>query len=96
MNAFRANPAAPRIAPATIYAASEAYRRRQRGDNHRLDLIERHIRETGLRPSRVGRIIANDSRLVFDLRNGRQIGRNVAERVDSYFRGYYRGRAGNA
>ena len=96
MHAFRANPAARTIAPLSRYTESEAHRRRQTGDNHRLDLIERHMRETGLSASRVGRIIANDSRLVFDLREGRQIGVHVAGRVDSYFGGFYRGRSANA
>lgn len=54
------------------------------------------MRETGLSASRVGRMIANDSRLVFDLREGRQIGVQVAGRVDSYFSGFYRGRSANA
>lgn len=96
MQQLRTNPPSRAVPPVSPFAVSEACRRRQTGDNHRLDLIERHMRETGLSASRVGRMIANDSRLVFDLREGRQIGVQVAGRVDSYFSGFYRGRSANA
>jgi hypothetical protein len=45
---------------------------RRLGDNDPLTAIEWLLAETGLRPSTLGRKIANDPRLVTDLRDGRE------------------------
>lgn len=39
-----------------------------------LTVIESHLREQSIAPSKFGRMICNDPRLVFDLRKGRQPG----------------------
>lgn len=49
-----------------------------------LGKIERHLRRTGKKPSRFGREVANDPRLVFDLRDGRVMGRYLAARVEAF------------
>ncbi|MFM9978715.1 MAG: hypothetical protein ACKVOP_11805 [Sphingomonadaceae bacterium] len=46
-----------------------------------LTRIEQHMRTTGITPTRLGREAANDSRLVHDIRRGREIGRKLATRV---------------
>lgn len=93
MQAFTSNPAARGVPPSSPYAPSQALRQRHHGSPSLLPMIERHLRETGISPSRLGRVVANDSRLVFDLRNGRAVGAGTAEKIDAYFRGYFRGLA---
>lgn len=44
--------------------------------------IDRYLRETGMPPTKFGRVAVNDPRLVGDLRNGRQPGPSVADRVE--------------
>ncbi len=49
-----------------------------------LGKIERHLRKTGKKPTRFGREAANDPRLVFDLRDGRVVGRCLAARIEAF------------
>lgn len=49
-----------------------------------LGKIERHLRKTGKKPTRFGREAANDPRLVFDLRDGRVVGRGLAARIEAF------------
>ena len=51
---------------------------------HLLSMIERHLRNTGVAPTRFGREAVNDPRFVLDLRNGREPRRETADRVSSY------------
>ncbi len=46
--------------------------------------IEVHLRRTGVSPTRFGKEVARDPRLVFDLRAGRTVGDRLARRVMSY------------
>jgi len=46
--------------------------------------IELHLRATGTPPTRFGRVVANDPRLVSDLRNGREPGQRLIERIESF------------
>lgn len=46
--------------------------------------IERHLRETGMSPSRLGRDLFNDSSLVRDLRNGRELRPHAREKLHDY------------
>ena len=46
--------------------------------------IERHLRRTGMPPTRFGREAARDPRLVCDLRRGRSVGDRLAARVLAY------------
>lgn len=46
--------------------------------------IERYLTRTGMPPTRFGREAVNDPRLVHDLRNGREAGRRMIERVERY------------
>lgn len=59
---------------------------------HLLSRIERHLRRSGMPPTRFGREAVHDPRLVFDLRNGREPGPEVSARVAAYIEG--RERAG--
>ena len=46
--------------------------------------IENFMAETGVPATRIGREAVGDPRLVRDIRNGRQIGPEVAARLDAY------------
>jgi hypothetical protein len=46
--------------------------------------IEAHLRATGVKPTSFGRAVANDPRLVFDLRNGREPGARMTARILAY------------
>ena len=49
-----------------------------------LRLIERHLREFGIPPTRFGRSAVNDPRLVGDLRRGREPGPRTVRRIEAY------------
>ncbi|MEP7349628.1 MAG: hypothetical protein ABI668_06705 [Sphingorhabdus sp.] len=51
-------------------------------------LVERFLRETGLPPTKFGRLAARDPRLVFDMRYGRELGENVDARVRRFMAEY--------
>lgn len=46
--------------------------------------IERYLRKTGMPPTRFGRLVAGDPRLVFDLRLGRHMGPKLEARVRAF------------
>jgi hypothetical protein len=46
--------------------------------------IELYLRRTRTAPTRFGREAVNDPRFVQDLRNGREVGREVASRVHAW------------
>lgn len=46
--------------------------------------IERYLRRSGQKPTRFGRNVANDPRLVFDLRQGRTMGARLAARIEAF------------
>jgi hypothetical protein len=46
--------------------------------------IERHLRQTGMSPSRLGRELFNDSSLVRDLRNGRELRPHTEAKLHDY------------
>ena len=46
--------------------------------------IELYLRRTGTPPTTFGREAANDSRLVFDLRRGRECRSPLTKRIDAY------------
>ena len=54
---------------------------------HLLRLIERHIRVTGMSPTRFGREVVGDPRFVHDLRRGREPGNRTCARVCAYIDG---------
>ena len=43
-----------------------------------------YLRKSGKKPTRFGREVANDPRLVFDLREGRVMGRCLASRIEAF------------
>ncbi len=51
-------------------------------------LVERFLNETGLPPTKFGRLAARDPRLVFDMRNGREIGEQMAARLRTFMNDY--------
>ncbi|HET8612964.1 MAG TPA: hypothetical protein VFL92_09390 [Sphingomonas sp.] len=51
---------------------------------HLLCRIKRHLRATGLTPTRFGRLVVNDPRFVEDLENGRQVRAATAARVHAW------------
>lgn len=46
--------------------------------------IEAYLRKSGTSPTRLGRELANDPRLVFDLRLGRQPGEKLRTRIERF------------
>jgi hypothetical protein len=46
--------------------------------------IERYLRTSGTPPTRFGREAVRDPRLVFDLRNGREMRAPTAARISAY------------
>ncbi|MBO9670924.1 MAG: hypothetical protein J7485_10440 [Sphingobium sp.] len=46
--------------------------------------IERYLKQTGMAPTAFGRQAARDPRLVFDLRNGRQLSERVERRIEHF------------
>ena len=51
-------------------------------------LVERFLRETGLPPTKLGRLAVHDPRLVFDIRNGREVGDQMAARLRAFMTDY--------
>ena len=51
---------------------------------HLLSMIERHLRNSGVAPTRFGRDAVNDPRFVLDLRNGREPRPATMDRVSAY------------
>ncbi len=49
-----------------------------------LAIIQRHLRATGMPPTRFGREAVRDPRLVGDLRRGRTAGPRLAARILAY------------
>lgn len=49
--------------------------------------IEIFIGKRGIAPTRFGRIVAHDPRLVHDMRRGRSLGPVLSERVKTYLEG---------
>lgn len=46
--------------------------------------IERYLRDSEMPETRFGRLAVNDPRLVRDLRNGREAGRNIVARIEAF------------
>lgn len=46
--------------------------------------IERFLRENGMKPSVFGQKVANDPRLVFDIRRGREVRSKLRQRITDY------------
>ena len=46
-----------------------------------IEIIERHLAATGTKPTRFGRAVTGDPRLVFDLRRGRRPRAKLRERI---------------
>ena len=51
-------------------------------------LVEQFLTETGLPPTKFGRLAVRDPRLVFDMRNGREIGEQMAARLRAFMNDY--------
>jgi hypothetical protein len=49
-----------------------------------LQQIETHLRRTGMPPTRFGREVARDPRLIHDMKCGRELGRALSDRVRAY------------
>ena len=54
-------------------------------------LIERFLRETGLPPTKFGRLVARDPRLVRDIRLGREIRPEMESRLRNFILTHYNG-----
>ena len=46
-----------------------------------LEAVDAHLERTGEAPAAFGRRVANDPRLIFDLRGGRSIGTRLLKRI---------------
>jgi hypothetical protein len=53
--------------------------------------IETFLKTTNMPPARFGREAAGDPRLVFDVRNGREVGPRLASRVINFMSGLEQG-----
>ena len=51
---------------------------------HLLSMIERHLRNSGVAPTRFGRDAVNDPRFVLDLRNGREPRPRMIRRIEAF------------
>ena len=51
---------------------------------HLLRRIETHLRRTGVKPTRFGRDVAGDPRLVHDMKRGREIGAKLSAQIAAY------------
>ena len=49
--------------------------------------IERYLRATEMPETKFGRLAVNDPRLVRDLRNGRETGQRMNERIEAFISG---------
>jgi hypothetical protein len=50
--------------------------------------VERFLRATDIPPTRFGRMVAKDPRLVLDMRNGREIGTNLCCKIEHFMNKY--------
>ena len=50
--------------------------------------VERFLRQNNLSPTKFGRVAVGDPRLVHDMRNGREIGDRMANRLRDFMAGY--------
>ncbi len=46
--------------------------------------VEQFLKTSGMAPTRFGRLVARDPRLVFDMRRGRVLGPRIATRVVAF------------
>ncbi|WP_404334200.1 hypothetical protein AB2M62_12600 [Sphingomonas sp. MMS12-HWE2-04] len=46
--------------------------------------IEQFLRHTRMSPTRFGREVARDPRLVYDMRNGRELGPRMVARIEAF------------
>jgi hypothetical protein len=53
-----------------------------------LYLIERFLRRTQLPPTKFGRLVAKDPRLVLDMRNGREVGTRMRCKIEFFINSY--------
>ncbi len=51
-------------------------------------LVERFMKEKGVAPTQLGRWAVRDPRVIFDMRNGRQIGANMEARLRDFMASY--------
>ncbi len=51
---------------------------------HLLSVAERYIRKNKVSATRVGRESVGDPRLIFDMRNGRNLGAKIESRLSAY------------
>lgn len=58
---------------------------------HLLRTIERFLKETGMPATRFGREAVRDPRLVLDMRNGREPGERMKNRVEHFMNKYQSG-----
>lgn len=49
--------------------------------------IEKFLRATDMPPTKFGRLAVSDPRLVSDLRNGREPGARMVQRIDAFLAG---------
>jgi hypothetical protein len=72
------------IPPCPALLPSEGYTRRTEAASATLERLQRLCQARGIAPSAVGRAIAGDSRLIYDLRAGREIGKRLSVKIDAF------------
>lgn len=53
-----------------------------------LPKVERFLRKTAMPPTRFGRLVAHDPRLVLDMRNGREPRAPMQRRIEQFIAAY--------
>jgi hypothetical protein len=73
-----------------VLTDSDCPTQRQNGEMvmHINRLVERFLEETDLSPTKFGRLVAHDPRLVLDMRNGREVRARMERRLRLYMAQY--------
>lgn len=58
--------------------------------DHLLHQIDTFLKRSGMSPTEMGKAIANDSALIFDIRNGRSPSLRTVERIMAYIETHQR------
>lgn len=53
-----------------------------------LRVVEKFLRENDIAPTKFGRIVASDPRLVLDMRMGREVRKPMQKKITQYIKSY--------
>lgn len=84
MHNFRTNPPSRALPPRPALKPSAGYLRRTLPASATLDRLERFGEKRAVALSALGRLIANDPRLIFDLRSGREARPATTRKIETF------------